>query len=221
VTDDASQQPSVRASDADREAVVVRLQTAMGEGRLDLEEFAQRADAAYASTTTLELHGLVADLPVVPVEMVGERTPERLSSFLGDVRLTASDGVPGRISTVIGDIRLDLRQLRTSEKRIELLLGTVIGDVEVIVAEGVQAELHGTTVIGDRRTELAAVPRIAGTPLVVVRARAVIGDLRLRSLPPGASASRWQALLERLAGRPPLGPPPPAAPLPPPLPPRP
>jgi hypothetical protein len=37
--------PAVRASDADREAVVARLQAAVGEGRIDLDEFGQRAEA--------------------------------------------------------------------------------------------------------------------------------------------------------------------------------
>ena len=71
----------------------------------------------------------------------------------------------------------------------------------MIVAEGVDAELHGRTVFGDRKVELAPVQRLAGTPLVVVHAKAIFGDLRLRSLAPGESASRWAALLERLAQR--------------------
>jgi hypothetical protein len=33
------------------------------------------------------------------------------------------------------------------------------------------------------------------------------GDMRLRSLTPGESPSRWRAALDRLAGRPPLPPP--------------
>ena len=45
----------MRASDADRETVVARLQAAVGEGRIDLDEFGQRADAAYSATTRAEL----------------------------------------------------------------------------------------------------------------------------------------------------------------------
>ncbi len=64
------------------------------------------------------------------------------------------------------------------------------------------AELIGRTVFGDRVTDLAPVPRLAGTPRVVVRARTVFGDLRLRSLAPGESPRRWRSLLDRLADRP-------------------
>jgi Domain of unknown function (DUF1707) len=209
---------AVRASDADREAAVVRLQGAVGEGRIDLGEFAQRADAAYAAVTTADLDVLLADLPAQtrpPAEIVGQRAQEEVRSVVGDVVLTVGAAPPQRVSNVLGDIRLDLRTLRTDADRIDLYLSTGLGDIDVIVAEGVDAELHGRTLLGDRKVELAPVQRLAGTPLVVVHGRTVFGDLRLRSLAPGESPSRWRALLNRLAERPP---PPPAPPVPPPPP---
>lgn len=214
--------PALRASDADREAVVSRLQTALGEGRIDLDEFGQRAGAAYAAVTRAELEALVADLPAhtaPPVEIVGQRPQEEVSSVFGDITLTVATSPPQRVGAVFGDIRLDLRALRTRAERIDLELSSVFGDIDVIVAEGVDAELHGRTVFGDRKVELAAVPRLAGTPLVVVHGRTVFGDLRLRSLAPGDSPSRWGALLERLAQRRPLPPPVPGTPWQSPLPP--
>jgi hypothetical protein len=221
-SDDAPQggKPAVRASDADREAVVARLQSALSEGRIDLDEFGQRAEAAYAAVTRAELDLLVSDLPrnaPPPIEIVGTRTPEEVTSVFGDIALTSRSTPPRRVGTVFGDIRIDLRGLRTSAERIDLYLSTVFGDIDVIVAEGVDAELQGRTVFGDRKVELAPVQRLAGTPLVVVHARAVFGDLRLRSLAPGDSPSRWGALLERLAQRRQPPPPPPltGAPVPP------
>lgn len=209
---DARPVRAVRASDAEREAVVTALQTAVGEGRLDLDEFGERASAAYAAGTTTELAGLLADLPVPAaggprtVEVVGERAPGSVSTVFGDVRLSPTTGAPERVGTVFGDIRIDLRGLRSPAETLHLELGTVFGDVEVIVGEGVAAEIEGWTVFGDRRTELAPVQRLAGTPRVLVRGRTVFGDLRLRSLAPGESPSRWRALLDRLADRRP-GPP--------------
>jgi hypothetical protein len=194
--------PVVRASDAERDAVVSRLQKAVGEGRIDLDEFSERAAGAYAAATTAELDALLADLPGDRVEIVGEvLKPGPISSVFGDVRVTATAGVPERASTVFGDVRIDLRGLRTAADTVHLQLGTVFGDVEVIVSEGVAAQLEGWTVFGDRRTELAALPRLAGTPRVVVRGWTVFGDLKLRSLAPGESPSRWRAVLDRLADR--------------------
>ena len=206
----------VRPSDAEREEVVQRLQTAVGEGRIDLDEFSQRVDAVYQAGTTAELAPLLADLPAPAAaapavgEIVGERTSGAVGSVFGDIRLTATTVVPERASTVFGDVRIDLRGLRTAADTVHLQLGTVFGDVEVIVSEGVAAEIQGWTVFGDRKTDLAPVPRLAGTPHVVVRARTVFGDLRLRSLAPGESPSRWRAVLDRLADRRPPAVPPPA-----------
>lgn len=55
--------PSMRASDADREAVADRLRDAHVEGRLSLEEFQERLDRALAAKTLGELAGVTADLP--------------------------------------------------------------------------------------------------------------------------------------------------------------
>jgi hypothetical protein len=202
----------VRVSDADREAVVARLQTAVGEGRLDLDEFGERAHAAHAAVFRDELDRLVVDLPApLPPQrqIVAGPPPEDLSSIFGDITLAVTESPPQQAATVFGDVRFDLRGLRTDAERIELHLRTVFGDVDVIVAAGVHAELHGRTVFGDRRVQLAPVPRIAGTPLVVVHAQTIFGDLRVRSLAPGESTSRWAARLARLTqrSRQPPGPP--------------
>jgi hypothetical protein len=53
----------VRASDAEREAVVARLHHALGEGRLDLAETDMRVAAAYAARYRSDLSPLLADLP--------------------------------------------------------------------------------------------------------------------------------------------------------------
>jgi len=56
-------QRDLRASNAEREATVERLQHAVGEGRLTLAEFEERAQAAYAASTRADLDALTADLP--------------------------------------------------------------------------------------------------------------------------------------------------------------
>ena len=195
--------PVVRASDAEREATVTRLQTAVGEGRIDLDEFGQRVDAAYAATTTGELDALLSDLPGDRVEIVGEVVvdPGPISSVFGDIELAATTGVPRKAATFFGDVRIDLRGLRTAEDTVYLQLGTFFGDIEVIVSEGVAAQLEGWTFFGSRKTDLAAVPRLPGTPRVVVRGWTFFGDLKLRSLAPGESPSRWRAVMDRLAQR--------------------
>jgi len=52
-----------RAGDADREQVAEALRTAHAEGRLGLDEFGERLDAAFGATYVDELVPLTADLP--------------------------------------------------------------------------------------------------------------------------------------------------------------
>jgi Domain of unknown function (DUF1707) len=61
-------QKGMRASDRDRQSVVDQLKAALDEGRLDLSEFDDRAQQAYAAKTYGDLDVLLDDLPgTVPV----------------------------------------------------------------------------------------------------------------------------------------------------------
>ncbi|MFG1871408.1 DUF1707 SHOCT-like domain-containing protein [Micromonospora arborensis] len=55
----------MRAADADRAAVADRLRVALDEGRLDLHEYDERLQRAYAARTYAELEALLSDLPPV------------------------------------------------------------------------------------------------------------------------------------------------------------
>ena len=52
---------------------------------------------------------------------------------------------------------------------------TLFGNLCVDVPEGVEAELTGFHVLGDRELRLASVPRRPGTPLIRVRAHGLLG----------------------------------------------
>ena len=53
----------MRAADADRERVAERLRAALEEGRLDLHEYDERLQGAYAAKTYGDLDALLTDLP--------------------------------------------------------------------------------------------------------------------------------------------------------------
>jgi len=59
---------SLRASDADRDAVAERLRQAAVEGRLDPDELEQRLHTALRARTYGELDRLLGDLPAKPVK---------------------------------------------------------------------------------------------------------------------------------------------------------
>ena len=62
-----SQNPGLRASDADRERLVDELEQHTIAGRLTTDEFEQRTQQAYAARTIGDLDALHRDLPAVPV----------------------------------------------------------------------------------------------------------------------------------------------------------
>ena len=67
----------IRASDAEREAVVAALQTHAAAGRLDPDELEQRLERAYAAQLRADLVPLVADLPVTrPQPPLPRRLPD-------------------------------------------------------------------------------------------------------------------------------------------------
>jgi hypothetical protein len=59
--------PDLRVGDADREAAAALLREHYAQGRLTMEEFRERLDAAFAATTESQLNALTSDLPLGPV----------------------------------------------------------------------------------------------------------------------------------------------------------
>jgi hypothetical protein len=63
----------LRVGDAEREAVAAELREHYAQGRLSMEDFQQRLDAAYAARTRGDLDRLISDLP--PVRPPGTPLP--------------------------------------------------------------------------------------------------------------------------------------------------
>lgn len=81
---DVAIKPSIRLSDAERERVVTQLRDAHGEGRLNLDDFQHRLDAAYAAQTHGEIVPLTVDLPRKrPPKSRRQRLRRELREFAG------------------------------------------------------------------------------------------------------------------------------------------
>jgi hypothetical protein len=64
-------QLTMRASDRDRQQVVDRLRSALEDGRLTMDEYVDRMEAAYKAATYGDLVPLCADLPASPPVIAG------------------------------------------------------------------------------------------------------------------------------------------------------
>ncbi|MGH9139038.1 MAG: DUF1707 SHOCT-like domain-containing protein [Acidimicrobiales bacterium] len=72
-----AEHPELRASDGDRERTVEQLRRHLGEGRLTLEEFEDRAAHAYAAKTIADLTPVLADLPTLAPKRSGPPMRQR------------------------------------------------------------------------------------------------------------------------------------------------
>jgi Domain of unknown function (DUF1707)/Cell wall-active antibiotics response 4TMS YvqF len=171
--------PAIRASDAEREAAVTRLQTAVGEGRLTLEELAERLDRAFAATTRDELEVLTRDLP--------QERPERqpaTKSRRWVVAIMGGNTQKGRwriashctVVNVMGGADLDLAGAVVEGPETELRVFSLMGGSDIVVPDGVHVELSGFAFMGGNDMKLEdRPPPPPGAPVVRVRAWSIMG----------------------------------------------
>jgi hypothetical protein len=176
----------VRASDAEREAVVERLRVATVEGRLTLGELTERTEAAYTATTRGELASITADLPAAPASTVPARRDrpagrDWVVAVMGNSRREGRWRVGGPLAAVavMGDVVLDLRGAEVPEGDVEIVATAVMGDVKVYVPDGVDVQLSGVAVMGDKKVRVREAPPGRTAPRVTVRATVVMGDVKV------------------------------------------
>ncbi|MEV7803454.1 DUF1707 domain-containing protein [Microbispora sp. NPDC088329] len=180
----------MRASDAEREAVVERLRVASAEGRLTLAELTERTEAAYLAQTHGELAQITADLPgsspapaSAPVAPAAPRGGMRkwIVAVMGDAKRTGTWRIDDGIGAVcvMGDVVLDLRQAEVRGREVDIVATCVMGDVKIIVPDGVDVELSGVTIMGDKKVQVVEAPRGQSAPVVKVTAYVLMGDVKI------------------------------------------
>jgi Domain of unknown function (DUF1707)/Cell wall-active antibiotics response 4TMS YvqF len=184
VTDSSS--TDLRAADADRERVVAGLREQLVAGRLTLDEFSDRVDRANAARTLAELDELGRDLPLAAPAPTTRRKPTHWAvAIMGSVERKSRWRVSESPVAVacMGSVVLDLRRAEIGHPEITITAVALMGSVEVIVPEGVEVELTGLAVMGDKEENVADLPSLPGAPFVRVRAFALMGSVEVRSKP--------------------------------------
>jgi hypothetical protein len=170
-----------RASDAEREHVVVRLRDASAEGRLTLEELADRTAVAYRAQSHAELAPLTDDLPA-PAAPVSRRKPVRWSGVvIGELRRRGRWRIAGRTTVVmgIGDCELDLRHAELDGEEPTVTVVQLIGDTTIVVPHHVDVELSGLLLIGEKSDQGSEEDMAPSAPRVRVRVFGLIGELKV------------------------------------------
>jgi hypothetical protein len=182
----------VRASDAERDAAVEHLRGAAVEGRLTLEELADRSEAANRAVTRAELARLTADLPP---PLPAAPLPAHKVSTMGDITRSGAWIVPeqSRYRAWMGSIVLDLRQARIAAPEVHIHAYTPFGTIDLLVPEGVAVEVRARARLGQiRQEETRALP---GAPRIVLTGGSVFGTIRIRH------QRLWEKIANRLLGR--------------------
>ncbi|MFJ6485280.1 MULTISPECIES: DUF1707 SHOCT-like domain-containing protein [unclassified Streptomyces] len=193
--------PELRASDADRDRVVERLRDAVAEGRLDMEEFEERLDAAYKSRTYAELEPLTRDLPAPAGGPVGgpvaapTAAAEPWTGRIGGGGSSATAvavmsgfqrkgrwTVPARFDAVAfwGGGELDLREADFAQREVVINCVAIMGGIEITVPPGVELDVRGFGFMGafDQRDNPG--PFEPGAPRVVVTGFAFWGGVEIK-----------------------------------------
>ena len=169
-----------RASDAEREQVVGRLRDASSEGRLTLEELADRTALAYTARSHTELAPLTDDLPASLAP--SRRKPVRwMGAVIGEVKRTGRWRIRDNTHVVmgIGDCHLDLRTAELDGDEVTVTISQIIGDTTIVVPRHVDVELSGLFLIGDKSLTGSEEELPPAAPRVHVRAFGLIGELNV------------------------------------------
>jgi hypothetical protein len=178
----------LRASDADRERVASVLRDAYAEGRLDVEEHAERLEAAYAAKTLGELVPLTRDLPghartqartvAAPAPSAeDEKSGKVVAIFGGAVRKGRfRTGRRMKVSVIFGGASIDLTEADFDTPELVIDISCIFGGVEVKVPDNVTLQGGGTSIFAG--FEVREEPGTdANGPVVTIRGSSIFGGV--------------------------------------------
>jgi DUF1707 SHOCT-like domain len=195
VSEQDSSDSDVRASDAEREAVVGRLNRAVGEGRLTMDEFSGRLELAYAARTRGDLDPLLRDLPAgsgdaVPAVTSGTAVTSGGSqgrdthwniSPIGGIRHRGHWCVPRHTVAIgiLGGVDVDLGEAELAAPEVMITKVSIIGGVSVRVPPGMRVEVSNFSILGGRNVNLGG-PLAPNAPVLRIRSFSIIGGVNVR-----------------------------------------
>jgi hypothetical protein len=173
----------ILATDSERDTALALLRAASVDGRLTLEDLAERAELVHAARTRDDLTAATAGLERAPAPPPASVDHQRavLSSLTRDGRWRLAPR--SRFSAVLGSVTLDLRQAVLPGTDIEIEVRAVLGSVTVVVPPGVEVDVSGTGVLSSETVNVDGTPP-AGAPLVRIRHSGLMGSLTVRSRQP-------------------------------------
>ena len=181
------------------------LAEAVGDGRLTLEEHAERVQHAYQARTLGELASLTTDLASPAGQPLQLDDSRSVTAFFATAQRDGRWVVPERLSVaaVGGQVILDLRQALLQGRHTVLTAPLFGGRLHLHVPDGVQVTVTSArhrdragAGLGTRQAT-AAPP---GSPLIEVRTFNFAGRVQVHA--PRRAGTRWRGRLARWPGGP-------------------
>lgn len=187
----------LRVSDADRDQVTELLHTAYAEGRIDLDEHAERTAAALAAKTFDDLSVLTADLVPAPppaptrLSLVGDTGGlDRVTAVLNESKRKGRLTVGRRlqIDVLMGSSVLDLTEATFTSREVEVSCTQFMGSITIRVRPGTTVRFEGADVLGESSVKGVGEP-VSGEPTLVIRGTNILGEISVRG---PKKASMWR-----------------------------
>jgi hypothetical protein len=160
------------------------LAEAVSDGRLTMEEHAERVQRACTARTLGELADLTADLVVAsaqPVRLDGGRV---ISGIFGPARRDGRWVVPESLTVTAlgGEVEVDFTQAILQTRHVQLLATVIGGRLRLIVPEGVSVAVTAHMMVGRRRGGTPP-PAASDAPLIEVKGVVLGGEIIVRTPP--------------------------------------
>ena len=175
--------PDELIGDLERQQEIERLRQCTSDGRLTLDEFAERVGEVYAARTWAELARPTADLPALAAAPPLTERTSAIGVFSGARQCgrwrpaQSFDAV-----AVFGSAQIDLCDAVVDHDLV-IRAWAIVGGIEILGPEGVHVGLGGFAVFGSRDYRVKKGPVRPGMPVVRVETRAVLGGVTVRTKP--------------------------------------
>ncbi|MFT3875098.1 MAG: DUF1707 domain-containing protein [Propioniciclava sp.] len=190
----------IRIGHAERDRAVETLREAAADGRLTLAELDERLEKALVARTRGDLHALLTDLVppgqialvVSPALVRAQETgpgwtwqdPLVLTARWDDVLRAGPWEVPPflEVNPVASNVKLDFVDARTQAHLIDVNMLGGAGDLVLVVPEGWAVDLSRIDKgLGSIKTTGVPTSPRPGFPLIIVRGKTSLGDIKVRT----------------------------------------
>lgn len=178
----------IRISDADRERAAERLHHALGEGRITVDELAERLTTVYAARFGGDLVPALEDLPGDPLELSADvlatpvGPPTVLRGGVSGLRRRGDWQVPARLRVQgsLGAVLLDFCDAELPRPVVEIELELGAGSARILVPQDATADIDGlVSGLGSIRSKVPG-RAVQGRPHFRIYGRTSAGSVTVR-----------------------------------------